>query len=232
MLEEAINYPRNSDDAVKTIIIGGVLTLFGFLLVPAILVLGYFGRVLRLAGGVETEPPVFDEWGDLFVDGLKLFIVNAVYLIVPAIVMAVSVGSVIVAALTGSDVAVWSALGGAFLGFSVAGLLFLVAWYIIPAAMANYVRTDRLGSAFAFGELKPVLLSRDYVVAWLLALGVFLAGGIVVGLLNIVPLVGALVGVFVNFYAGVVAFYLYGHGFAEAATPDQDRETPSGRPIV
>lgn len=232
MIEEAINYPRNSDAAVKTIIVGGLLTLFGFLLVPAFLVLGYYGRVLQSAGADETEPPVFDEWGDLFVDGLKLFIVNAVYLIIPAIVMAVSVGGVVVAAFTGSDVAVWSALGGALLGFSVAGLLFLVAWYIVPAAMANYVRTDRLGSAFAFGELKPVLLSGDYAVAWLLALGVFLAGAIVIGLLNVIPLVGALVGVFVNFYAGVVAFYLYGNGFAEAATPKQDREAPSGRPVV
>lgn len=229
MLEEAINYPRNSDDAVKTILIGGVLTLFSVFLVPVFLVLGYYGRVLRAAEADEEEPPVFDEWGDLFVDGLKLFAIGFVYLLIPGIVLAASVGSIVVAAFTGSDAAIASALGGAFLGFSVASLLFLVAWYIVPAAMANYVRTDRVVSAFALGELKPVLLSGDYAVSWLLALGVFLAAGIVGGVLNIVPLVGAIVAVFVNFYAAVVAFYLYGHAFDDAVAPEHDQESPVGQ---
>lgn len=232
MLEEAINYPRNSDDAVKTILIGGVLTLFSFLLVPVFLVLGYYGRVLRGAEADREEPPAFDEWGDMFVDGLKLFVINFVYLLIPSIVFAVSVGGIVVAAFTGSDAAVASALGGAFLGFAVGTILFLVAWYIVPAAMANYARTDRLGSAFAFGELKGVLLSGDYAIAWLLALGVFVAAGVVVGLLNIVPILGAILAVFVNFYAAVVAFYIYGHAFADAFVPESDQESPTGQPVA
>lgn len=232
MLEEAINYPRNSDDVVETILIGGVLTLLSFLLLPMFLVFGYYGRVLRAAEDDEPEPPVFDDWGDLFVDGLKLFAITLAYFLIPVIVFAASVGSVLVAAISGNDVAIASTLGGALLGFSVASLLSLVAWYLLPAALSNYARTDRIGSAFAFGELKGVLFSRDYAVAWLVALGVFLVAGIVIGLLNVVPFVGAILGVFVNFYAAVVAFYLYGHAFDDTFVDGDERETPTGRPAA
>jgi hypothetical protein len=232
MLEEAINYPRNGDDAVTTIIIGGVLSILSVFLLPAFLVFGYYGRVLRATAADESEPPVFDDWGDMFVDGLKLFAITLAYFLVPTIVLAISAGGMILAAISGSDAAIAGALGGALLGFSLAAILSLVAWYLVPAALANYARTDRLGSAFAFGELKGVLLSRDYAVGWLVALGVFFAAGIVVGLLNVVPFLGALAAAFVNFYAAVVAFYLYGHAFDDAFVEDREREAPAGQPVA
>jgi hypothetical protein len=36
MLGEALSYPRRGEDRLKTIGIGGLLLLFGFLLVPAV----------------------------------------------------------------------------------------------------------------------------------------------------------------------------------------------------
>lgn len=37
-VEEAIRYPAESDDAVRTVAIGGLLVLFGFLVVPLFVV--------------------------------------------------------------------------------------------------------------------------------------------------------------------------------------------------
>ncbi|MDX1748553.1 MAG: DUF4013 domain-containing protein, partial [Halobacteriales archaeon] len=157
MLEEAINYPRESEDWIKTVVIGSVLTLFGFLLIPAIFVFGYYMRVIRGTVDGETEPPVFDEWGDLFVDGLKGFVVTVVYMLVPAIVFGVSAGGLVAASVAGNGNVGFAAIAGALAGLAIGAIITLVFWYVVPAAVANVARTGNVGSGFAFGELRPAL---------------------------------------------------------------------------
>lgn len=233
MLEEALNYPRESEDWVKTVVIGAVLTLFGFLLIPAIAVFGYYMRVMRGTVAGETEPPVFDEWGELLVDGLKGFVVTFVYMLVPAIVFGVSVGGLITAAVSGNGDVGFGAIAGALLGLTVAGVVSLVFWYVVPAAVANVARTGNVGSGFAFGELRPALLSGTYAVPWLLSVIVLIGAGVVTGLLNVIPFLGFLLAMPVSFYATVVAFRLAATGFGNATEGIVERpEEPSGRPMV
>lgn len=232
MLEEAVNYPRENEGWVKTVVIGSILTLFGFLLIPAIPVFGYYMRVMRGTVDGETEPPVFDEWGDLFVDGLKGFVVAFVYMLIPAIVFGVTVGGLVTAAASGGDVG-FGAVAGALAGLAVGVLVSLVFWYIVPAAVVNVARTGNVGSGFAFGDLRPVLMSRSYAVPWLLSLAVLIGAGIVTGLLNIIPILGFVLAAPVSFYAAVVAFRLAATGFDDATRGIVERpEEPSGRPMV
>ena len=226
--EDAINYPRQGDEAVKTILIGGVLGLLGFLVIPAILVIGFYLRTLRAAIAGDDEPPVFDEWGDLLVDGLKGFVIGLVYFVVPAAILMISVGGVAAAAIATGDVGLGT-IAGAVTGFSVAFVLAVIAWYVLPAALANAVAADRVGAAFAFGDLKAVLLDGDYAVSWLLALGLVVAASILVGVLNLIPPLGFVAGAFVNFYVGVVAFYLYGRAFAGIERPEAGPEPTAGQ---
>ena len=233
MLEEAINYPRESEDWVRTVVIGAVLTLFGVLLIPAIAVFGYYMRVMRGTLSGEAEPPVFDEWGELLTDGLKGFVVTFVYLLVPGIVFGVSVGGLVLAVLFGSgDVGFASALG-ALAGFLVSGVITLVFWYVVPAAVANVARTGRIGSGFAFGELGPALMSGSYAIPWALSVVVLVGAGVVTGILNVVPLLGFLLAIPVTFYATVVAFRLAATGFREATGGVvEGPEEPTGRPSI
>jgi len=48
MFEAALNYPRDSDSAVKNVAIGGVLVFLSFLFVPTFFVPGYIVRALIL----------------------------------------------------------------------------------------------------------------------------------------------------------------------------------------
>lgn len=229
--EDAINYPRQGDDPWRTILIGGVLGLLGFLVLPIFLVLGYFVRTLRAAIADEPEPPAFGDWEALFVDGLKAFVVGIVYFIIPIVVFAVSVGGIAISAIMTGDVG-FGAIAGAMAGFSLSFVLALIAWYIVPAAITNAVHEGRVGAGFDFGTLRPFLLSGTYATAWLVALGLMIVAGIVVGILNVIPPLGFVLGAFIDFYVGVAVFYLYGRAYAEAVSSEPAPEAPSGQPAA
>ena len=235
MIEASLNYLRSSEEWVKTVLIGGVLTLFGIFLVPLVLVVGYYVRVLRGTMRDEAEPPVFDEWRDLLTDGLKGFAIYLVYGLIPAIIGAVVAAVGIGGAIAG-DSGVAGAIGGlvAVVGFLVALVFGLAAAYIIPAALANYVEKDDVMAGFAFGELRSVILTGEYAKGWLLAFGLLFGAGIVTSVLSIVPFIGTVIGVFVTFYAAVAAFYVIGHTWADLHPVDlhEEDEMPGQQPAV
>ncbi|WP_416841149.1 DUF4013 domain-containing protein [Haloferax sp. DFSO52] len=236
MISESINYLRNGEDWVKTVLIGGVLGLLSILIIPSFIVIGYLLRVVRATMRGDEEPPEFDEWGDMLVDGLKGFAIAFVYILIPAIVALVFgfAGLIGIVAGGGSDAA--GALGGivTLLGLLAAFVLSLIAAYLIPAALANYAETDRMGAAFEFSTLRPILTSGKYATAWLMAFVVLFAASIITGLLNVVPILGFVVGAFVTFYAAVAAYYIIGKTWGELhdiEMMDED-EMPGQQPAV
>jgi hypothetical protein len=232
MLSDAIEYLKDSDDAWKTSIIGGLCLLFGFLLIPLFLVWGYVVRVLDRTSRGDDVPPVFDEWGELTVEGAKAFAILLAYSLVPVVVGVTLVGGV------------WAATGGSpgsigAAGFVLAGLitlvLFVAAAYVSPAALANFAEDRRLGAGFDFEELRPVLATGTYATGWLLAAGIVLVGSFVSGLLNAIPFVGTVLGAIVAFYALVAAYYVIGHTWGDlhpVAVDGTDGEASRERPAI
>jgi hypothetical protein len=235
MIEQSLNYLRSSEQWVKTVLIGGVLMLFAFLVVPLLLAIGYYVRVLRGTMHDEDEPPVFDDWGDLLVDGLKGFAIYLVYGLIPGIIGAV-IAIVGIGGAVAGDSGVAGAIGGiiALVGFLVALVFGLAAAYIVPAALANAVEKDDLMAGFAFGELRSVLTTSEYAMGWLLAFGLLFGAGLVTSVLSIVPVVGTVLGLFLTFYAAVAAFYVIGHTWADLHRIDlhEEDEMPGQQPAV
>lgn len=216
MLEDALEYPRRDDDWLTTVLIGGAMVLFGFLLIPAIVVQGYYLRVL--AG--RDDPPAFDDWAELFVDGLKSFVVMFVYGLVPMLVGMVVpavVGTFVLS--MGSAAGSNGAAGGlgvfaALLALVLVPLLLLAIFagvYLGPAGLALLAREGRIGAAFEWSQLKRVAFTKTYFVGWLLAAVVLLVGGMVAGILSLL-----LVGFFVSFFVNVVAYRVLGTSVEDA----------------
>lgn len=219
-IEATAKYPLASDDWLKTVGIGGLLTLFSFLFVPILLVYGYFVRVLRAGMRDNPEPPVFDEWGALLREGVVAFVVIVVYQLIPLVVFAVTVGGSVAAMATGSRAGAGLGLAGLFGGFVLSSLLALVFGYFGLVGLANFASEGTLGAAFDVGVIKDVALSQAYAVPWLYGVGFVFVGGVVTSVLNVVPILGAIVGVFVLFYAQMCAFKLWGMGYAAATDTD------------
>jgi len=163
---------------------------------------------------------VFDEWGELAVTGLQAVLIGVAYALVPTILAAALSPSESGSAATAHWMASAWRLSW-WVGCSGRSFSFVVA-YLLPAALVNFARTRSLGAGFAFGTLKPIWLSRSYAVAWGTMLLVALLGGIVAGVLNVVPILGQIAGVFVGFYAAVAAYPVIGRAwgiFQSSTTP-------------
>ena len=90
-----------------------------------------------------------------------------------------------------------------------------------------------MSAGFDFGALRPVLLSGTYATGWLMALGIIVLGGIVASVLGIIPVIGALAGVFVGFYAMVAAYYIIGYTWANLRPVEAHSErTVNERPMA
>ena len=62
MISESIGYLRESEDVWRTVIIGGILSLFGFLIVPIFAIAAYLVRVLDRTASGDNEAPIFEDW--------------------------------------------------------------------------------------------------------------------------------------------------------------------------
>ena len=240
MFTESLAYLKNSSDAFKTVFVGGILILLSVLIVPGVTLVGYLMRVLRRTSAGDDAAPTFEDVDDLVAmtkEGIPGFVVAFVYGIVPAIVLAVAFGGAILSFVlgdaSGSGGLVGLGLGTLLLGGLLGGILALIAAYVTPAALANVAERGTIGSGFDLGALRPVLLSGTYATGWLIAFAVILVGGFVGGLLNVVPGLGTVLGVFVQFYFVVAAYYVVGHTWGRVTGVGGNEEVQSTeRPAV
>lgn len=204
------------DDWKKTVLIGGILSVFGFLLIPLLPVYGYIIRVIRHRLEGDRRPPTFGDWEALFVDGVKAFVIGFVYLLIPGIVGTITVGGSIAAMATGTRGGAAAGLAGLGLGLLLTFVLALVFGYVAVAAIVNFAKEGRVGAAFDFATIKPVVFNGDFATAWALSVVVFIGASVVVGILNVIPVLGAVIGAFVIFYAQMVAGHLWAGGYNDA----------------
>lgn len=221
-IERALAYPTASDDWIKTLLIGGALTLLSVLVIPIIPLYGYLVRVLRAGMDEAAEPPAFDDWGTLFVEGLAALVILLVYQLIPFVVAFVTIGGSAAAIGTGSDVGAGVGAVGLLAGLALWALFALAFGYLTLIALANYAHVGGFGAAFDLDILRSVALDGAYAVPWLYGVGVLIGATVVSGVLGLVPLLGAIAGVFVTFYGQVVAAWLWGKGFGEATGVGDD----------
>lgn len=239
MLVEALEYPLERDDAIRGILIGGgllfvsgLIYLLGILLsvvliglflipfafVPFLFIQGYLIDVMRTTLMGAAEPPAFDDWGQLGIDGLKAFVIGLVYSL-PLVALTViwtvvfSIGTAVTDPSPGAGGEAFGALfTGSTVVFVVLTLVYsLVLAYLFPLSLANFAREDDLTAAFDLDVLKQVGLSSEYALPWLLAYVVILVVNNFLGFL-----VFLLVGFPIIFYGLMVGFRLYATGFADA----------------
>ncbi|WP_410767186.1 DUF4013 domain-containing protein [Haloferax sp. DFSO60] len=232
MLSDALLFLKNSDDWVATTVIGGVLSLLSILIIPAFILQGYFVKTMRAAANGDEAAPSFTDWGEMLVDGVKLFVIGlgwSLVVIVPILILGIFLGLGSAALTQGAaDPSAAGSVGLSifgFVGFLLIGLLGLVVGFLYPAASANFAIEGNLGAGFDVRTIIGAAFTGEYVVAWLLAIVVSIVLGTIGSLLSIV-----LIGIFVLFYVQVATFYLWARGYADGRgfTPVSSENSASG----
>lgn len=223
MLGDAITFPKAREGWVKTVVTGGLLLVTSVFVLPLLVLLGYHVRVVRSGVAGDANPPEFEQWGDLLVDGLKLCTIYIVYAIAPLLALALAFAVSAVTAPAPETVQTLqtpNAVSEPHLSPVSVGVLLaiclvaLVSGYVSFAATARFAHEDRIGAAF---EIRPVVrtaFTSEFFVGFVLFQAVWIVLG-VVGL----ALLGMVVGLFLIFYTFVVAWYLIGRGYRNATTP-------------
>jgi hypothetical protein len=231
VISDSLRYP--SSDWSKIVVLG-VLFIISFLIIPLFLAIGYMFRVIKASlAGVE-ELPSFDEWGEMFVDGIKLFLVYLIYSL-PAIIIGVfsiislwsSIWSLTyVTQMSGNTFTpemIVSLFGGtALVGLVVAGIYALIIYPIMAVAIGNMAYYNgELSAAFRFGEIFSTISSIgwvDLIIWYVVMIIIGIAIGFIGSILGIIPIIGWIILIFIVypysylFYARAIA-WLYSSAF-------------------
>lgn len=136
VFKEGFVYPIKIEKWPRTLLIGSILILFSFLIVPAILVYGYLIQIIRERSAGTSHPSSFGSWRTLLVDGYRAFFITGVYSIV---FFAGFIVTLVLFAVLYPGLAVRENTGHNFLLVGVV-ISAAVMQYIEFAALVNYAR--------------------------------------------------------------------------------------------
>jgi len=154
--------------------------------------MGYSMKILR----GEKPAPEIEDWGTLFIDGIKYLIVSLIYAIPLIIVWVLVLGASAVAIMSGDS----TAMMGAFAAMGIGLLIMLVLGIIIAVfeiiGIVRFARTGSIGEAFNFGAILATI-ERIGWVPYLIALVVLIVVGIIfaiiVAIIQVIPILGMII---------------------------------------
>ena len=172
-----------------------VAVLIIAIILAVILALPLLGYLVLIYRGEKPAPEVAN-WGALFSNGLKLFIVHLIYAI-PVLIIAVAVlGSTIFTVFLSASQSVTNPesmmgmIGALIFGFIILIIVAFIIWIIEATAVVRFARTNSIGEAFNFGEIFA-RISKIGVGSYILALIVMaIIIGIIVVILEFIPYIG------------------------------------------
>ncbi|HEX3001462.1 MAG TPA: DUF4013 domain-containing protein [Methanoregula sp.] len=184
---------------------------------------GYLARIYR---GVNT-PPEFDNWGVLFVDGIKLAIVGFLWFL-PMAVVGVGILLVIFSGLaTGSMVPSGLAIGLVIFLLIVEGIVAVIAIIYSMMGVVRCARTGSIREGIRFSALTTTLRSigwTQYIIALIVLLVLSFVFFLVTSIFTIIPPLGAAVQLILTplftVFAARYVTRVYEHGLPPSAATE------------
>ena len=229
-LKKVVTYPFEDEQWALKILIGIALSL-----VPIVnfFAVGYAYQIFKAAlRKEELFLPEWDDWGDLFVNGFKVFVVALCYFIIPVLFLlsAVALGGASIYLYEEGKSVEQLVVIGIFL-FLVGGLLYLVALVLSPMAFALFARSNEdFGEAFRLGEI--ISRIKNVLGDFALAILIMFAMVFIVMIFSMIPFLGFFISIASTFYLYYLVYFgLFGSvcsdAFGEAETMPTAPPTPT-----
>ena len=141
----------------------------------------------------------------LFIDGVKLFVINILYLIVPVIAGMITFGYAILGIIsTGGEFSMESILpiiGGVFVGLLITLIIAIIFGLLGIIGAVRFARTGSMAEAFAIGEIIATIgrigwinYILSLIVIFVVIFVIMIALTAVELILGIIPLLGVIIG--------------------------------------
>ena len=231
-LKALLGFPFRDPKAGQKFLIGSLLIFAQYIIpiLPGIIVMGYLSQVLRRVtrGSGEATMPEWDNWGELFMDGLKVF--GAIFVYSLPMILIVSVlyflmfaplAAVPFLAEGNSDMAglaivlVLIAQLFMFLMIAVMMVVYIVYIILLPPMQVHTAAKNEFGAAFQIGKWWKIFRANfsGFMIALIIIIGVYALLMIGVQILYmtlvlcfLIPFVTAPV----TFYIGLITYALLG----------------------
>ncbi|MDQ6802532.1 MAG: DUF4013 domain-containing protein [Acidobacteriota bacterium] len=192
---------------IPKILLGGVFSLAAIFLVGIFFIYGYLARLARnVINGVQYPLPEWDDIGEYFTEGVKLFVVGLIYAIPVILVVCIAIIPAAILSANGNDNETLRSLGGmtATCVWCLVFPLSLAMALWLPAALLSAIVTGEFSAAFQFANIWKYI--RANIGNYLLAFVVWLVARFAAGFGVLLLCIGI---VFTMFWAFCVAAYAF-----------------------
>ena len=189
MLGDSFEYTK---DALVGKWMRWLILLIGTIIFP--IILGYTLRVYR----GERTPPDPQDWIAVFIDGLKLFIVELIWAIPVIIVGLLFFGGAFAMMASGSDAAAAAGVGTMLIGIPILLVVTLIVALFAAMGAVRFARTDSFGEAFNISAILAHIGRigwGTYVLALVVLMAVFF---VISAVLGIIPIIGWLISIVIG----------------------------------
>lgn len=164
-----------------------ILLIISCIIFP--LAMGYTVRIMK---GI-TPAPELKDWWEMFVDGLKLFVIGLIYAIPIIILLIFFFGSAILTAASASvenPTYAMAFLTGTILYLVLLIIVGIIIALIVSTAYPRFARTGSMGEAFNFGAISEQIGKIGWGGYILSLIVIYLIIGIIGGILMAIPYIG------------------------------------------
>ena len=154
--------------------------------------MGYAMKVLR----GEKPAPEVEDWGTLFIDGIKYIIVTLIYAIPLLIVWVIVIGASAASIMSGDTTAMMAAFGAVALGFIIMCILGIIITVFEVIGVVRFARTGSIGEAFNFSAILATIGKLgwvDYIIALVILVVVAVIFSIIAAIIQIIPILGIII---------------------------------------
>lgn len=171
-----------------------ILLIISTIIFP--LILGYIMEIYR----GKKPAPELEQWGKLFIDGLKLIVAQIIWAIPVIIIAVVAIGAPIFAMMGNpSSAAVMAAFAAMAVGFIILIIVGFIITLFAVIGVIRMARTERFGEAFNFSAILATIRAigwGNYIIALIVLWIVSFIIAMVLGMLMAIPFIGWLIYLF------------------------------------
>jgi len=189
----------NSFDYAKKLIknVGNWILLIILNIIPIVnfIVIGYMGKVLEVSPD-SNEPPKLENYGNLWIQGLKIAILSFIYMIVPVILFLIGLSLGLSNLLIPMGISKFRFGTGLILMLAAIIIAFFIA-IVYAMGLAHMIKNKSFAKGFAFNEIINIIKAVGFgkYILWLIS--IFIIGVILAGVSSI-PYIGWLISIVVS----------------------------------